>query len=113
MRSLRCPPSPAARVTRGSGCRRTRPRRVRRTVALISCGATSLLFLRPSGTLERSRADGGHVDELPFRMQDRMLLVAEDPRLHQLVAIAADVESPRRVRLDDLRHLVVQLVALG
>ena len=41
-----------------------------------------------------------------------MLLVAEHVRLGEHVAVPADVESPRRIRLDDLRHLVIELVAL-
>src|SRR4029450_5094365 len=67
---------------------------------------TSLLFLRPSGTLDRSCADRSDVDELPFRMQDRMLLVADDPRLHQLGGIAAEFGPPPRVGLQESSPLL-------
>src|SRR5437588_11023720 len=93
--------------------------------SLTSIGAatatriTALLPRRRSVTLARARvatasaASRPDVDVLPLGVQDGMLLVPEHLRLHDLVAITADVEPPRGVGLDDLRHLVIELVALG
>src|SRR4051812_6373151 len=53
------------------------------------------------------------IDVLPFGMQDGMLAIALHPGLRQHVAVAADGKPPRRVRLDHLRHVEVELVALG
>src|SRR4051812_36690608 len=62
-----------------------------------------------AGAVAGARASlrGVDVDVLPFRMQDRMLLVPDHVWRDQHVAIAADVEAPRRVRLDHLGHLVI------
>src|SRR5947199_9972373 len=53
------------------------------------------------------------IDVLPLRVENRMLLIPQHPRLDQHVAVAADAEPPRRVGLDDAGHLVVEPVAFG
>src|SRR5215470_2742444 len=45
-----------------------------------------LVFLSPAGPDDGARANRGDVDILPLRVQDRVLLVAQHPRLRQLVA---------------------------
>src|SRR5258708_548027 len=52
------------------------------------------------------------IDVLPLGVQDRVLLVPEHLRLCEHVAIATDVEPPGCKGLDDLCHLVIQLIAL-
>src|SRR6266700_6066953 len=80
---------------------------------------TALSPRRRSVTFARARvatasaASRPDVDVLPLGVQDGMLLVPEHLRLHDLVAVTADVEPPRGIGLDDLRHLVIELVALG
>src|SRR5258706_10109765 len=81
-----------------------------RVTALSPRRSVTLARARIAAASAASRPD---VDVLPLGVQDGMLLVPDHLRLHDLVAVAADVEPPRRIGLDDLGHLVIQLVSLG
>src|SRR5664279_3251465 len=79
---------------------------------VLSFSTTSFLLQtgpRPPALLLRR----GEVDEPELRVQYRVFLVPQNPRLHQHVAIATDSEAPGGVDLDDPRHLAVQPVAFG
>src|SRR5512143_480631 len=56
---------------------------------------------------------GNDVEVLPIRLQDRMLLVAQDPGSDQLAPDPRDVEAPRGIHLHLSRHLEVEVVARG
>src|SRR5438874_833368 len=54
-----------------------------------------------------------HVEILPWMLPVRVLLVAANPGLNERVLDRVEAEPPRVVRGNDLRHVAIDLVALG